>query len=115
MKKVALFAFQGELMCFIHVLLNALDFKAKGHEAVVVIEGAACKLIPELVMEDNPLHTLYAKAKGQGLIAGACRACSAKMKVTETVESEGLTFLDDMSGHPSMSGFMAQGYEIISF
>jgi hypothetical protein len=115
MKKVALFAFQGELMCFIHVLLNALDLKTKGHEAVVVIEGAACKLVPELAREDNPLHALYAKAKAQGLIAGVCRACSAKMKVTEAVESEGLTFLDDMSGHPGMSGFLAKGYDIISF
>lgn len=27
MKKVALFAFNGDSMCFIHVLLNALDLK----------------------------------------------------------------------------------------
>jgi len=30
MKKVALFAFNGELMCFVHVLLNALEMKDKG-------------------------------------------------------------------------------------
>jgi hypothetical protein len=28
MKKVSLFAFNGEFMCFIHVLLNALDMHA---------------------------------------------------------------------------------------
>jgi hypothetical protein len=28
MKKLALVAFNGEFMCFIHVLLNALDVKA---------------------------------------------------------------------------------------
>lgn len=27
MKKVALFAFQGEVMCFAHVLLNAFEMK----------------------------------------------------------------------------------------
>ena len=32
MKKVVLFAFNGELMCFIHVLLNALDMNERGHE-----------------------------------------------------------------------------------
>ena len=32
MEKVALFAFNGELMCFIHVLLNAIDMKEKGYD-----------------------------------------------------------------------------------
>jgi len=32
MKKVALFAFNGESLCFVHVLLNALDLKDKGYE-----------------------------------------------------------------------------------
>jgi len=30
MKKVAMFVFNGDPICFIHVLLNALDMKAKG-------------------------------------------------------------------------------------
>jgi len=29
-KKVAIFAFHGEMMCFAHALLNALDMKEKG-------------------------------------------------------------------------------------
>jgi hypothetical protein len=33
MEKYALFAFTGEDMCFIHVLLNGLDLQAKGQEA----------------------------------------------------------------------------------
>ena len=54
MKKIALFAFNGELTCFVHVLLNALDLKAKGHTVGIVIEGAATKLVPELSSEGNP-------------------------------------------------------------
>ena len=34
MKKVVLFAFNGDFMCFIHVLLNALDMHEKGYEVV---------------------------------------------------------------------------------
>lgn len=48
MKKFALFVFNGDPMCFIHVLLNALDMSEKGYEARIIIEGAATKLIPEL-------------------------------------------------------------------
>jgi hypothetical protein len=32
--RVVLVAFNGESMCFVHVLLNALDMKAKGYEVI---------------------------------------------------------------------------------
>ena len=115
MKKIALFAFNGDFMCFIHVLLNALDMKAKGHEARIVIEGSATKLVPEMSREGNPLYKLYRKARQENLIDGVCRACAAKMGVTEAVEAENLIFLDDMSGHPGMARYIDEGFEIISF
>ena len=115
MKKVALFAFNGELMCFIHVLLNALEMKTKGYEVKVVIEGSATRLIPEIAKEGNPMHQFYKKAKALDLIDGACKACSNKMGVLEEIKLEGLTLLDDMSGHPGMAYYMEQGYEVITF
>ena len=69
MKKVALFVFNGDPMCFIHVLLNALDLDTKGYAAKVVVEGAATKLVPELAKTDNPLNTLWEKTKAAGLVA----------------------------------------------
>jgi Fe-S cluster biogenesis protein NfuA len=114
-KKIVLFAFNGELMCFIHVLLNALDMRAKGYDARIVIEGAATKLIPELAAEGNPLHALYADAKGKGIIEGACRACSSKMGTLKDAETEGLRLLGDMSGHPGMFRYREEGFEIITF
>jgi hypothetical protein len=44
----ALFAFTGEAMCFMHVLLNGFNLQAKGGEVKIIIEGAACRLAPEL-------------------------------------------------------------------
>jgi hypothetical protein len=115
MRKVALFAFNGDLMCFIHVLLNALDMNSRGDEVRVIVEGSATKLIPEMAKEGNPLFQLYQRAKETNLIDGACRACSTKMAVTSAVEGEGLPFLDEMSGHPSMARYLNNGFEIISF
>lgn len=115
MKKVALFAFNGEFMCFIHVLLNALDMKTKGCDVKIVIEGAATKLIPDLSQKNNPMHELYLKTKEQKLIDGVCRACSNKMGTLETAKDEGLNILDDMSGHPGMARYRDMGYEIITF
>lgn len=115
MQKLALFAFNGEMTCFVHVLLNARDLAAAGHEVKVIVEGAATALIPQLADPTNPMGDLYSQVKEAGLIAGACRACSVKMKVLEAVEAQGLELLDDMMGHPSMSAYLADGYSIITF
>jgi hypothetical protein len=115
MDKFALFAFNGEPSCFIHVLLNALDLQQRGHEARIVIEGAAVRLIPEISRNGAPLFPLYRRAREQNLIHGACRACSAKGNVLHAAEEDGLALLDDMSGHPSMGLFLEQGYQIITF
>ena len=115
MKKVTLFAFNGEPMCFMHVLLNALDMNDKGYEVKIIIEGSATKLIPELAKGDNPMHRLYEKTKGLDLIDGVCKACSNKMGTLEAVKAQGLRLLDEMTGHPSMARYREEGFEIVTF
>lgn len=113
MEKLALFAFNGELLCFVHVLLNAIDMKENGHEVKIIMEGPATRLIAEIAQKGSPMFALYQKAKEQNLIAGACKACSSKLKVREAIENEGLPFLDEMSGHPGMRRYLDEGYKII--
>lgn len=115
MKKNALFVFNGDPMCFIHVLLNALDMKERGDEPRIVLEGASTKLLPELVLTDHPLHGLWEKVKAAGLVAGVCKACSRKLGSFEEAQRQGLVILDDMNGHPGIAGFQQNGYEIITF
>jgi len=115
MKKMALFVFNGDPICFIHVLLNALDMHENGYEVKTVIEGAATRLIPELEKSENPLHLLWNKAKDAELIEGACKACSRKMETLEAAKAQGLALLDDMAGHPGMAHYRDAGFEIISF
>ena len=66
MKKLALFVFNGDPVCFIHVLLNGLEMKAKGMEGRIIVEGAATALLPKLAEAANPLHKLWEKAKSEG-------------------------------------------------
>jgi hypothetical protein len=115
MKKFALFVFNGDPMCFIHVLLNALDMKTKGNDVKIIIEGASVKLIPELVKPENPLNGFWKKNLEAGLVEGVCRACSNKLGALEAATEQGLTLLDDMSGHPGMASYRDNGYEIITF
>jgi len=114
MSKTAIFAFQGEAVCFSHALLNVLDLNAKGEEAVLVIEGMACKLVKELANPEAPMANLYKKVKDAGLIHAVCKACSAKMGVLEEVQAQGLPLGDDLQGHPSWESYQNQGYTIIT-
>ena len=87
MRKVAFFPFKGEKMCFMHILLNALDLHEKGIPTKIIMEGEAVKLIKELEEEDNKL---YKKVKDLGLFDSICKACSAKMGVLEYNEKCGI-------------------------
>ena len=115
MNKVAMFVFNGDSMCFIHVLLNALDMKKRGYEVKIIVEGAATRLLPELAKKENPLCGLWEKARGEGLVEGACLACSKKSGTLEAAKEQGLKLLEDMTGHPGMAGYRDDGYEIITF
>lgn len=115
MKKVAMFAFRGELMCFAHVLLNGIEYRKKGYDVKIVIEGQATAAIKEICKKENPFYELYKKTKEAGLIDCVCMACASKMDSLEVIRAEGLRLNNEMSGHPSMAGYSDQGYEIITF
>ena len=115
MKKILLLAYNGELTCFAHVMLYALDFREKGYEVKVIVEGAATRLLPALAEEGTPFAGLYQKLREQGLLAAVCRACSQKMGTLAEAERQNLPIVGDMQGHPSISGYVAAGFTVLSF
>ena len=128
MRKFALFAFNGDPMCFVHVLLNALDIKEKGHEVALVVEGSATKLVKllsggpglEEFAENNPamykmISEQFQKVKDADMISCVCRACSNMMGSLEDAQKLELPLCDELKGHPSMTRYIEEGYEIISF
>jgi len=114
-KKAALFVFNGDPMCFIHVLLNSLNLAENGYEVKLVIEGSATKLIPGLDETGNPQHRLWQRVKEKGLVAGVCKACATKTGVLDACKQQALSLIGDMSGHPAMSAYLDDGYELITF
>jgi hypothetical protein len=115
MKKMALFAFRGNLSCFVHVLLNAIDLREKGYEVKVILEGESTKLVAELANPDNHLHALFEQTKSLGLFAGVCKACSHMLGTQEAAVAEGFALLDDMHGHPGMARYADDGFTILIF
>ncbi len=115
MTKIALFAFNGELMCFAHVMLNAMEMKKKNYDVKVIIEGTATKLVKEFQDENKPFAKLFDEMKEQNLIDCVCQACSKKMNSFEAVEQQNLPMCNELSGHPSIARYMENGYQILIF
>lgn len=113
--RFALFAFNGDPMCFVHVILNALDLREKGNEVKVIIEGSATKLITEFENKQNSFYNLYQKLIESGLIECFCKACSNKMGVLSEVERLGFNTCGELMGHPSMARFIQLGFSILTF
>ena len=80
MSKSALFVFNGDPMCFIQVLLNALNLHERGTETSIVIEGAATKRIPQLAETSNPLHQLWGGPPAPGSWPARARHAPVKWK-----------------------------------
>ena len=114
-KKIVLFAFRGDPLCFAHVLLNGIDLYERGNQGHIVIEGDAVTLVEKMSQPGHFLSTLYQKAKGLRLFAGACKACATKLGAIESIKKEDIPLIGEMSGHPSMGKFMEEGYEVITF
>lgn len=115
MKKIALVVFNGELMCFTHVMLYGLDFAAKGYDVKIILEGAATKLPGQLKDPEEPFAELYKKIIDKNLIDCVCMACSVKMGAAKEIEGQGLPLNGELNGHPSLSKYVEQGYQVITF
>jgi hypothetical protein len=111
MKKILFYGMTGEKMCFMHILMNALQLREAGYEVRVIFEGASVKLPGLFETEQNPL---YLKAKEAGIIKGICLACSKVMDVLEANQGTGLAMLSDMNNHAGMKEELENGFEVVS-
>ena len=111
MKKIAVFTFMGEKMCFTHALLNAIAMKEKNIEVKIIMEGKSVSLIEEFMESGNPL---FKKIMEEGILEGVCKACSQQLGVLAYNEKSGIALLDELKGHPSMARYLNEGYEIIT-
>ena len=113
--KTILFAFRGDPLCFIHVLLNSIDMHERGQGGRIVLEGESVTLVGQMAEPGHFLNTLYQKARSMDLFVGACKACATKLKALEAIEKEKIPLIGEMAGHPSMGEFTANGFQVITF
>lgn len=112
MEKYLFYVMRGQKMCFVHVLLNALDLAAAGNEVKIILEGESVTL-PKILEEEK--FGLYLKAKEKNLFAGVCYACSVQLDVLEFNQGLDYPLINDMNGHAGMMAYIDNGYHVVTF
>lgn len=101
-------------MCFVHVLLNAIDLHERGGEGLIVMEEAV-KLIPEMSQPGHFLSQFYQKASYLNLIVGACRSGVDQAESCQRDQS-GRYSVDRGDVRSSVDReYIEQGYRVITF
>ena len=112
MEKYLFYVMRGQKMCFVHVLLNALDLAEAGNEVKIILEGESVTL-PKMLEEEK--FGLYLKAKEKNLFAGVCYACSVQLGVIEFNQGLDYPLIKDMNGHAGMKEYIDNGYHVFNF
>ena len=97
-----------------HLLLNAINFKEKGHDVAVILECASPKLL--IGIADGSIKLpVFNKAMQLGIIDQACKACSMAFSATDAAEKLGVPLKGELSGHSDLLPFVEDAYAIVTF
>jgi hypothetical protein len=103
----------GDLGRVVNALTTAKELKQEGDEVVVVFDGAGTKWIPALSDQEHRYHGLLQSVRDR--ISGACAYCATAYGVRDGVEESGVELLNEFDQHPSLRGYLADGYQVITF
>lgn len=113
-KKVVIYVFRDDQLSVSHALLNAMDMLANGIHCRIILDGESTRLLPEMATPGNALYNLYQEARRLGLFDSVCLKCAERMQTSAAAVAEGLNLDGEMAGHPSMTRFLQDGYQIIT-
>jgi len=116
MKKYVIFVHAGEteLARALHALLYAQEIHESGHEVKVIFDGAGTVWVKQFEDEGNKYHQVYKAVKSLGVIEGVCDYCAGAFGVKEELQKSNTKFVGERNGHPSLSQFIENDYQIIT-
>lgn len=117
MAKIAIFVLSGVQefhgTAAFHALLYARDLKASNVDVKLVFDGAGTGWIDEWSKPENRTHKLYEEVRDSGVIEGVCEFCIGHYGDKARATGQGLALLAESKGHPDITRFVKQGYQII--
>lgn len=89
------------------------EFHAAGDDVRVIFEGAAVQWLPQISRKDHELNEEFQEI--QPAIEGVCEFCADAFGAHPQIEDLGYDFLGTNRGHPSLRGYKAEGFDVLTF
>ncbi len=115
-RKFAIFvhADKTQLARIVHGFWYADQLRETGFQAELVFDGAGTQGLALLLEPGHKYGDLVTKARQSGVLKGACPYCARAFQVETKLADAGIPFLDDRQGHPDVSRYVAEGFEIFT-
>jgi len=120
-RKILFVVFSDDLCRLNHVFMYALDLASKGHQARILVEGAATRMFEHIQDPELKLTRLFKEAQEKCLVVGSCKAASSGcankengVLISDLVAQKGVPLLSDMDGHAGIEKYVADGFEIVT-
>jgi hypothetical protein len=99
----------------VHALLYAKELKERGHEVVLIFDGAGTEWAEELSNPDSQskLKATYDELRKLGVVEVVCDFCANAFQVKERLSQRQAPLIAEYAGHPSIAKWIEQGYELI--
>lgn len=126
-RKLLFLVFTDEPCKSTHAFWYALDLHRHGHRVTIVLEGPGTACLARAAdPAEKEFADLVAQVREAGLLAGVCataaRGCgnpgagdAAAPTNADRARQAGIPLLGGMNGHAAIDGFVAEGYEIVTF
>ncbi len=115
-RKFAIFvhADKTQLARIVHGFWYADQLREKGVPAEIVFDGAGTQGLALLLEPGHKYGHLVNEAQRTGVLKGARPYCARAYQVDAKLAEAGITFLDEREGHPDISRYVMEGFEIIT-
>lgn len=97
----------------LHALLYSKELKEKGHDVVLIFDGAGTEWAEALMDGKSKLSPVFQQVQKLDIVQVVCDYCSGAFKVKGSLQKKGAHFEGDYNGHPSVAKWADQGYQLV--
>lgn len=97
----------------LHALLYAKQAHAAGVDVELIFDGGGVEWAAEFPTNEH-FKSHYQELLDAGVVSGVCTFCAGAFKVTDELQAQDATFLDEEQGHPNIGAKIAAGRSVIT-
>jgi len=103
----------GDLGRVVNAMEVVKEAKEAGDDVALTFDGAGTRWVGILADPAHRRHDLWEAVEDR--VVGACSYCATAFGASEAIQGAGVALLDAFEGHPSVRGYLADGYRVLTY